>query len=144
MAGPPKFTNQMSEQSTKQLHAEHFVEAFDALQAFTHYVNVSNGFWDARREIVQSKMPAAEVNVIIACLGLVTSEVAEAMEAARKHKPETWKDADTKDTLVRELAGTVIRCMDLAEELGLPLARAIVVETSANANRGYMHGGKAA
>lgn len=134
----------MSEQSKEQSPTEKFIREFDALQGATHAVNVRNGFWDARRAIVASGLKSAEANVVLACLGLVTSEVAEAMEAARKHQRETWADAETKDTLVRELAGTVIRCMDLANELGLPLARAIVVETNANMARGYMHGGKAA
>lgn len=107
-------------------------------------VNTANGWWEERDEIIMSKMPGAEAIVIIGCLGLITSEVAEAMEAVRKHEPETWGDAETKDTLVRELAGTIVRCMDLAEHLGLPLAAAIVAENEANKARGYKHGGKAA
>ena len=44
----------------------------------------------------------------------------------------------------RELAGTVIRCMDIAERFDLRLAEAIVEEIKANAERGFRHGGKAA
>jgi NTP pyrophosphatase (non-canonical NTP hydrolase) len=74
----------------------------------------------------------------------VTSEVAEAMEAVRKHAPATWGDWQSKDTLVRELAGTIVRVMDLAHHLDLPLGDALLAEIEANANRGFMHGGKKA
>jgi hypothetical protein len=121
-----------------------FAIVFADVQAEAYTINCRNGWWDARDKIMESGMVGAIPTVVIGCLGLVTSEVAEAMEAARKHDPETWRDAQTKDTLVRELAGTVVRCMDLAERLHLPLADAIVEELKANAGRGYMHGGKAA
>jgi len=121
-----------------------FDQNFDAVQREAHRVNVANGWWDDRRRLMTSGVAGAEANVILACLALVTSEVAEAMEAVRKHDPETWDDAKTKDTLVRELAGCVVRCMDLAGELDLPLSTAIVEEIEANRARGHKHGGKAA
>ena len=121
-------------------HAAHF----DALAHQAWSVNNANRWWDDRREIMASKLPGAQANVVIACLGLITSEVAEAIEAVRKHDPKTWGLVKTKDTLVRELAGTVIRCMDLATELSLPLGDAIVAEIEANKARGPKHGGKAA
>ena len=121
-----------------------FEENFDAVQCEAHRVNVANGWWEDRRWLMTSGIHGAQANVILACLALVTSEVAEAMEAVRKHDPDTWGDAKTKDTLVRELAGAVVRCMDLAGELDLPLAEAIRAEIDANAARGFRHGGKAA
>lgn len=121
-----------------------FEEQFGAAQVAAHRVNVANGWWEDRRRLMTSGVPGAQANVILACLALVTSEVAEAMEAVRKHDPATWSDAETKDTLVRELAGAVVRCMDLAGELDLPLAEAIRAEIDANAARGFRHGGKAA
>lgn len=126
------------------LEQSDFIRTFGAFQQATFEINRLNGWWDARDKILESGMVGAQPIVVIGCLGLVTSEVAEAMEAARKHDPKTWGDYQTKDTLVRELAGTVVRCMDLAERLGLPLGQAIVAELEANAERGYMHGGKAA
>lgn len=123
---------------------DRFINEFTGMQFHVFDVNRANGWWEERDDIITSKMPGAEAIVIIGCLGLITSEVAEAMEAVRKHAPETWGDAETKDTLVRELAGTIIRCMDLAEHLGLPLAQAIIEENEANKARGYKHGGKAA
>lgn len=117
---------------------------FDALAHQAWSVNTTNKWWDERRDIIESRLPGAQANVVIACLGLITSEVAEGMEAVRKHPPKTWGDAKTKDTLVRELAGAVIRCMDLATELSLPLGDAIRFEIEANKARGPKHGGKAA
>ena len=121
-----------------------FDRNLDAVQREAHRVNVANGWWDDRRRIMTSGVPGAQANVILACLALVTSEVAEAMEAVRKHDPATWSDAETKDTLVREMAGAFVRIMDLAEELGLPLAEAIRAEIRANTDRGHKHGGKSA
>lgn len=119
-------------------------EAFNHLSREAWMVNESNGWWNDRRAIIRSKVKGALHHVVIACLGLAITELAEAIEAVRKHDRETWGDAKTKDTLVRELAGCIIRCMDTAEELGLPLGEAIRAEIDANAARGFRHGGKAA
>lgn len=121
-----------------------FETHFRETQGVAHRANVANGWWDDRRRLMTSGVPGAQANVILACLALVTSEVAEAMEAVRKHDPDTWADPETKDTLVRELAGCVVRCMDLSGELGLPLAEAIRAEIRANTARGHKHGGKSA
>lgn len=121
-----------------------FAFYFQLAQRGAFNVNTLNGWWDDRNGILESKLPGAVAIVVIGCLGLVHSEVSEAVEAVRKHDPATWGDAQTKDTLVRELAGTVVRCMDLAERFDLPLAEAIVEEIKANSERGYKHGGKAA
>lgn len=114
----------------------------DAAKA-AYRVNVANGWWGDRNDIAVQG-PEARVIVILAALGLVTSEVAEAMEAVRKHDPVTWRDTKTKDTLARELGGAVVRIMDLAAWLGIDLGTAVVEEIEANATRGYKHGGKAA
>lgn len=117
---------------------------FNLLSYSAWKVNEFNGWWQERRAIMRSNINGALHHVVIACLGLAITELAEAIEAVRKHPRETWGDAKTKDTLVRELAGCIIRCMDLAEELGLPLGEAIVEEVEANKARGHKHGGKAA
>lgn len=128
--------------------AVHFVEAFGLAQQSAYEINTANGWWADRNLLMESSpknlKECAQASVIISLLGLVTSEVAEAMEAVRKHPPETWADASKKDTLVRELAGTVIRCMDMAERFKLPLGDAIIEELKANRERGYKHGGKKA
>lgn len=126
-----------------------FTKAFSAVQNEAHLVNVMNRWWDDRKAIdnmLYTTPKLREVNrrqMIISLLGLVDSEVAEAMEAVRKHPEETWSDSATKDTLVRELGGAIVRIMDLAEHLGLPLAEAIEAEIESNKTRGVKHGGKA-
>lgn len=120
-----------------------FVDVFGDIQTKLSRINVANGFWDARMRVADLG-PQEEAIVILSCIALVDSEMAEASEAVRKHDRETWGDASNKDTLVRELAGACVRIMDLAEHLGLPLAEAIVEEVEANSTRGYMHGGKKA
>jgi len=117
---------------------------FQLAQRGAFDINTLNGWWDDRNGILESKLPGAVPIVVTGCLGLVATEVSEAIEAIRKHDPSTWGDAKTKDTLIRELAGTVVRCMDLAERFDMPLAEAIVEEIKANAERGFRHGGKAA
>ncbi len=121
-----------------------FVLFFHSAQRAAFDVNTLNGWWDDRNTIMESRLPGVVPMVAIGCLGLVGTEVAEAIKAIRKHDPATWSDAKTKDTLVREIAGTIVRCMDLAERFDLPLADAIVEEIKANAERGHKHGGKAA
>lgn len=126
-----------------QWHQIDFIQAFSRACKGAYQVNVSNGWWVDRNAFIEAS-PNVTPLVAIGCLGLVHTEVSEAIEAVRKHDPATWADAKTKDTLVRELAGTIVRCMDLAERFNLPLAEAIVEEIKANAERGYRHGGKAA
>jgi NTP pyrophosphatase (non-canonical NTP hydrolase) len=120
-----------------------FLNLFHEVGLCAFEVNYANGWWDTRDKAIEV-MPELAPTIYIGCLGLVTSEVAEAMEAVRKHDPATWGDAETKDTLVRELAGTIVRVMDLAHHLDLPLGDALLAEIEANANRGFMHGGKKA
>lgn len=134
----------MSKETYPNVVDNHFVYNFDAIQERSFSINCKNGWWEERNKIIESGMSGAVPIVAVSCLGLVTSEVAEAMEAVRKHNHATWSDAQTKDTFVRELAGTVVRCMDTAARFKLPLAQAILEEITLNASRGYKHGGKAA
>lgn len=108
-----------------------------------YLLNACNGWWKDRRELMDAH-PSGRTYVTIACLGLITSEVAEAMEAVRKHDPQTWGDWKTKDTLVRELAGTIVRVLDLSAALNLDIGAAFDAELEANSKRGHKHGGKAA
>lgn len=118
--------------------------SFDTIQNEVHRVNVANGWWSDRRGLILSNLPGAAANTYIACLGLVATEVSEAIEAIRKQPPETWGDRTKPDTLVREMAGTIVRLMDLAGELRLPLGSAVIEELEANKKRGFRHGNKAA
>lgn len=121
-----------------------FVRRFSEIQTITHDINIKNGWWKDRLLYLESGLPNAHANTVCALAGLAHTEISEAVEAARKQPLAAWGDAATKDTMVREVAGTVVRLMDWAEAFGLPLAEAIVEELKANAARGYRHGGKAA
>ena len=124
-----------------------FIEQFDQVQSVAHDVNLKNGWWDQRLAV---EWACGRVGIdhhpslAIELIGLMHTELSEAVEAARKHPFETWSDHETKDTMVRELAGTIVRIMDMAEYFKLPLAKAIEAEIEANRKRGYMHGGKKA
>ena len=122
---------------------EKFLDLFHTVGLCAFEVNYANGWWDTRDKAITA-MPEIAPTIYIGCLGLVSSEASEAMEAVRKHAPATWGDWQSKDTLVRELAGTLVRCMDLAHRLDLPLGDALLAEIEANAKRGHMHGGKKA
>ena len=124
-----------------------FTIAFNRITQEAHTVNVKNGWWEKRIQTLQILKNHGIDNtphLAIELLGLTTTEISEAIEAIRKHSPTTWPDPNTPDTLVRELAGTIIRIMDLASYLNLPLADAITKEITHNTTRGHRHGGKAA
>jgi len=120
---------------------------FCDMQFAVFRVNEVNGWWYERKEIasvLRERKFNYEPHLAIELLGLAGTEISEAIEAARKHHRDDWGDATTKDTMVRECAGTVVRLMDLCEYFGLPLGEAIIQEVRANQGRGHKHGGKAA
>ena len=132
-------------ENTEEL--DEFAARFARMQAAVWKVNDENGWWDKRR-VMKSLLNEGghhyEPHLAIELLGLASTEISEAIEAARKHHRDDWGDATTKDTMVRECAGTVLRLMDLCEYFGLPLGEAIIAEVRANQGRGHKHGGKAA
>jgi hypothetical protein len=132
-------------ENTEEL--DEFAARFTDMQNAAHQVNRANGWWNERCEIAQllrANLISYPPHLAIELLGLAGSEIAEAIEAARKHHQDDWGDATTKDTMVRECAGAVVRLMDLCEYFGLPLGEAIIAEVRANQGRGHKHGGKAA
>lgn len=124
-----------------------FTSALDRLAVVAHRINVANGFWDDPAKIERA-MADAEPEVkasvkrlmLIARLGLVMTEPSEAIEAVRKDDPSTYGKPDEAHRLVRELAGTIIRCLDTSESLHLPIGEALMEELTHNLNRGYKHG----
>lgn len=137
-------TNDTPPPSEAGVITRRFVDTFTVVQHTAHAINVQNGWWQDRDAYLASGLPNAAPNTVCALIGLVHTELSEAVESARKHPRSSWSDAATKDTMVRELAGTVVRVMDLAERFGLPLGAAIIQELNANMQRGFRHGGKAA
>lgn len=67
-------------------------------------------------------------------LMLVTTELAEAMEAIRHHD---------RANLEEELADSLIRILDMAAGLGIDMDTVVNRKLAINSQRGYRHGGKA-
>lgn len=85
-----------------------------------------------------------DTNAIGTKLMLVVTEVAEAMEALRDGHLSYYEKDGKPEGMITELADTVIRCMHLADLLGLDLEDAIERKMAYNEKREYRHGGRAA
>lgn len=125
-----------------------FIESIDLIQDWAHAVNRYNGFWEDRDKLLQLAQDHGLgdkmlIQLVLANIALIHTEPSEGAEAVRKQPAKSWRETD-KDTLASELAGAVVRIMDLSAALNLPLGEAIVAEITRNESRGYMHGGKAA
>ena len=119
------------------------VFGIDETAATAHKINVANGWWEDR-ENVNMAHPSGQLHVALGCIALIHTELSEAVEALRKHDPETWTDHTKKDTFIRELAGAKIRIDDLAVWMGGSIGLAMQAELENNATRGIRHGGKRA
>lgn len=73
-------------------------------------------------------------------LGLVTTEVAEAMEAIRKPDNQDAAHIDGLPLLDEELADVVIRVAAIAEARGINLASAVAQKLQFNSSRMIRHG----
>lgn len=111
-----------------------FVDTFDDIQTEAHRNSAQHGFW---REGVTT-------TVILSKLALIHSEVSETLEIARdpqRRPEEVWYRHDGKpEGMGPEMADIVIRVMDLAEALGIPLAERILQKQEFNRSRPHMHG----
>ncbi len=67
-------------------------------------------------------------------MGLIHSEVSEALEAIRNRDYENFKE---------ELADVFIRLIDCSHGMRIDLAQAITKKLEINKQRGFRHGGKA-
>jgi NTP pyrophosphatase (non-canonical NTP hydrolase) len=84
-----------------------------------HNTNISKGFWSQAPSVIPEK------------LMLITTEVAEAMEA--------FRDGDDAH-LEEELADIIIRVLDLAEHKGFSMERAVIQKMGKNRDRPRLHG----
>lgn len=107
--------------------------------------NVEKGFWDNPRNIGEMLM-------------LVTSELAEGLEADRKGRradialfdlmfnkmegvfPKSTFEITIKDTFEDEMADAVIRIFDMCEGMGIDLEKHIKYKMQYNKTREKLHG----
>ena len=86
-------------------------------------VNRKNGwFWTA------DEIPKA--------IALCHSELSEALEEDR-NRTEGWEER-----FCEELGDVVIRCLDLATQLNMPIEDLIIAKIRKNSTRGFKHGNK--
>jgi len=106
------------------------------LQAEIHATAIAKGWWEKPRDMGE-------------ILANVHSEVSEAWEEYRIH-PDLLNRVYYEDNgrkplgFPTELADIVIRVLDLAAHLGIPLDNVILEKMMYNRTRPYRHGGKAA
>ena len=148
------------------LLAGNLAETLRALGAAVGEVNVTNG-WDTSRGMIANPDdydPRWHVSHKIAELGLIDTEISEAIEEVRAGHPHTetyysmpgnrkitsptplvneegipWKP----EGVPSELADAMIRILDIADAHKIDLAAAIIEKLNHNATRGLHHGGKA-
>lgn len=106
-----------------------------------------NGWWADREQIIASVpaslRPQAVANIRIAALGLIQSEAGEAIDNVRLGCQPDDKLPQYPGAAV-EVADVIIRCLDLAEWEGWPIAEIIESKLAKNRERGIKHGGKLA
>lgn len=100
------------------------------------------GFWNAHREMLDSDPHRA---IWWIKLGLISTEVAEAMEELREaeHLSLRVNDEGKLEGLPSELADIVIRCLDAAEWAGFDLMEIVRRKHEYNTGRDPLHGKKA-
>jgi len=108
------------------------------LQRESYETAVAKGWHD------EDESPPSPIRVI-AWMGLICSEAAEAIEDARKGRMTTTIREDGKpEGLPSELADVVIRACDTAGALGIDLEAELRAKLAFNRTRGHKHGGKLA
>lgn len=102
----------------------------EELQKAVHDNSKAHGFWDD-----------ADGKSIPTKLMLIVSEAAEALECYRDGEMDLLIDANGKPTgFPSEIADVVIRCLDLAEHLGVNLGEVMEAKHEYNVKRPFKHG----
>jgi NTP pyrophosphatase (non-canonical NTP hydrolase) len=127
-----------------------FLDAFEAVQRQVHDTQKNHGFSAVDDDLAEMTerygVPPALVDALKSArvgqkLMLITSELAEGLEADRKNK--TADDHIPEFTgMEAELADAVIRIMNLATGTKSRLAEAIIAKAKYNETRPFKHGDK--
>lgn len=120
-----------------------FGDMWKAIAGGVYLTCLENGWWTDRNRIIELTGKSGETQVQLACIMLVITELAEAVENIR-HNQEPDDKIPEFTGLEAELADAVIRIMDLSERFNLRLPEAILAKTKFNRGREYRHGGKLA
>ena len=116
-------------------HANTFEDGWDQVAWAVYQHARDAGFHEAR------DVGDMDASAIIA-LALIHTEVSEAVEAIRTGPTMPDEHCPEYTNLAIELADTVIRIMDLGQQLDLDLSGAILAKAEYNLSRGHLHGGK--
>lgn len=96
----------------------------------------------------RDKLPPSDprelAQFVIAQLGLIVSEVGEAIDAVRlgQFAPSVDHVSGKPEGVPSELADIIIRTIDLGDMLGINVPRALEEKHSYNLGRAHRHGGK--
>lgn len=116
---------------------ENIIEVFKELQDQAYNNAIQHGFYDEEKaafNIVREDSKLAkrlEIDMLLARLGLIASEVGEAVRAVQH---------DDMNNLQEELADICIRIFDLCGWQNFDLGTAIQKKMEQNKNRPYKHG----
>ncbi len=102
-----------------------FVVIFNAMAKTIHENAVEHGWWESERNAGEA-------------IALMHSELSEALEAAREGNPPD-EHLPQFDSMTVELADTIIRIMDFAQGMGLPLGEALEAKVAFNRTRPHKH-----
>lgn len=127
-------TDILEEQSIQQKFTK--LWKFFSYAAWNHAEN--KGFHRIKDEATGGIRSPSKVEL----LGLITSEVGEAIEAVRNHNPAS-KKIENFSLLEEELADIVIRIFDMEGQCRLRVGEAVVAKMKYNLGREFRHGGKA-
>jgi len=112
-----------------------FIDAFAMKQDFIHANAQAHGWWDNFADADSE----VQRTLIVEKVALTITELAEAIEALRKNNPRDEHLSQYTNFEV-EIADAVIRLMDMAGALDIPLGQVITDKHAYNLNRPKRHG----